>query len=30
MFSAGNQGSHIFSALGRYAGTMAEWFASQY
>lgn len=29
-FLSGNQGSHIFSALGRFAGTMAEWFAAQY
>ena len=26
----GNQGSTIFSALGHYNGTMAEWFAAQY
>jgi|EP01043_Picozoa_sp_COSAG02_P012180 hypothetical protein len=29
-FLSGNQGSHIFSALGRFTGTMAEWFAGQY
>ena len=29
-FLSGNQGNHIFSALGRYAGSMGEWFAAQY
>ena len=29
-FLSGNQGNHIFSALGQFRGTMAQWFRAQY
>jgi hypothetical protein len=29
-FLSGNQGNHIFAALGQFRGTMAQWFVGQY
>ena len=29
-FLSGNQGNHIFAALGQFRGSMAQWFEAQY